>query len=136
MDFFDTNVIVYANDRRDRDKHDIASRLVRNALADQSGAVSVQVLMEYANVALSKLKQRRDVVCGQLTCLSFLLVVRPRAETVRRAVEIGAAYQMSFWDAAIIAAAEEAGCSRILSEDLNAGQFYCGMRMVNPFSAG
>jgi predicted nucleic acid-binding protein len=35
----------------------------------------------------------------------------------------------------IVAEAEEAGCSRIISEDMNAGQVYCGMRMVNPFMA-
>jgi len=52
---------------------------------------------------------------------------------IRRAVEIKAAYQVSFWDACIIAAAEYAKCRVILSEDMNAGQFYSVIVMQNPF---
>ena len=52
---------------------------------------------------------------------------------IRRAIEIRETYHISFWDSCIISNAESAGCTEIYSEDLNTGQYYSGMRVVNPF---
>ena len=52
---------------------------------------------------------------------------------VRSAVDASQRYGISYWDALIIAAAERAGCTRILSEDLNSGQIYNGVPVFNPF---
>jgi predicted nucleic acid-binding protein len=49
------------------------------------------------------------------------------------ALDVKARFQLSYWDAAIIAAARASGCTEVLSEDLNDGQDYGGVRVVNPF---
>jgi len=99
-----------------------------------SGVISTQVLQEYAHVALNKLHQRQDVILRQLVLLEEMTVIQQSPTLIRRAVEIKATYQISFWDACIIAAAEYAKCNVILSEDMNASQFYSGIVMQNPFA--
>jgi predicted nucleic acid-binding protein len=68
-----------------------------------------------------------------LDALSHLRIVTPDAELVRRAVEARAAYGIHFYDGMIVAAAERAGCARILSEDFSDGQVYFGVKVANPF---
>jgi predicted nucleic acid-binding protein len=134
LDFFDSNIVVYANDGRDVAKQKRALTLIGDAIRSGNGVVSTQVLQEYANVALNKLGQRQDVVLRQLALLERLQVVPQTPALVRRAVELHGLYGITFWDAAIVAAAESHGCDRILSEDLNAGQFYGGVVVSNPFA--
>jgi predicted nucleic acid-binding protein len=54
------------------------------------------------------------------------------AETVTRAADIAEMAQISFWDALIVASAEQAGASQLYSEDLNAGQTIAGIEIINP----
>ncbi len=131
--FIDTNIIVYANDARDQDKQTRALETIAEHMKSGTGVISTQVLQEYAHVALNKLHQRQDVILRQLVLLEGFTVIQQSPALIRRAVEIKAAYQISFWDACIIAAAEHAKCNVILSEDMNAGQFYSGIVMQNPF---
>lgn len=132
--FLDSNVVVYANDGREPAKQKRALDLIADAMRTGNGVISTQVLQEYANVALTKLGQRQDVVLRQLALLERLEVVAQTPALVRRAVELHGLYGIAFWDAAIVAAAENRGCDRILSEDLNAGQFYGGVVVSNPFA--
>jgi len=134
--FIDSNLIVYANDRRARKKQARAIETVSRLMCGQNGVVSIQVLQEYANVALTKLKQDVNVVLRQVRLLESMRTVIPTPDLVRRQIEIRETYRISFWDAGIIAAAEEARCDVVLSEDLNEGQFYAGTPVVNPFSVG
>ena len=133
MTFLDTNVVVYANDRRDERKQAVALDLISQQLQGGTGVISSQVLQEYASVAVAKLHQHVAVVTHQLHLLETFRVVLVDASLVRRALEIHRLYQLSFWDAQIVAAAEKAGCDTLLSEDLNPGQFYAGVKCVNPF---
>ena len=132
--FLDSNIIIYANDSRDAVKQATALKLVGECMRSGTGVLSIQVLQEYANVALGKLAQASDIVLRQLHLLEAMDVVAPTSQTVRRAVEIRQAYGISFWDAGIVAAAEHASCDVILSEDLNAGQYYAGIPVKNPFA--
>ena len=132
--FIDTNIIIYANDARDEKKQTIALNVVAEHMKSGTGVISTQVMQEYAHVALNKLHQRQDVVLRQLVLMEGLEVIRQSPALIRRSVEIKASYQISFWDACIISAAEHAKCHIILSENLNAGQFYSGIAMENPFS--
>ncbi len=134
LDFIDSNVVVYANDGRDAAKQKIALAVIGEAIRSGSGVISTQVLQEYANVALNKLGQRQEVVLRQLALMERMQVVSQTPALVRRAVELHGLYGIAFWDAAIVAAAENRGCDRILSEDLNTGQFYGGIRLANPFA--
>jgi predicted nucleic acid-binding protein len=130
--FLDTNIIIYANDSRDPEKQKKAISIITELMKNQRGIISTQVLQEYACVALTKLKQPNDVVVRQLKLLETFEVIQQSPEMIRRAVEIMHLYTISFWDACIISNAEFGNCSVIFSEDLNAGQYYSGIKMVNP----
>lgn len=131
--FLDTNVLVYANDSRDPAKQSRAIEVVTECMRERTGVVSTQVLQEYAVVALERLNQDLDVVLRQLLLLESLEVVQITPELVRRGLEIQSRYRISYWDAAIVAAAEHANCGLLLSEDLAAGALYGTVRVQNPF---
>ena len=74
-----------------------------------------------------------EAVTAILDKLSPIKLVVSDRELVRRAVEARAAYGIHFYDGMIVAAAERAGCARILSEDFSDGQVYFGVTVANPF---
>ena len=133
-DFLDTNVLVSAYDTSDPAKQRIAQGLVRRALAGEI-VTSTQVLAEFAATLLHKLSPsaRPADVVSILDALEPIKAITPDGDTVRRAVEAHAQYGVHFYDAMILAAAERGACTRILSEDLNAGQSYFGITVENPF---
>lgn len=131
--FIDTNIIVNANDAADPVKQEQALALISRCMRDSTGVLSTQVIQEYAATAVQKLGQAVPVVLHQIHLLEFFRVITLSPGLVRRALEIQDLYNLSFWDSQIIASAEHAGCTLIYSEHLNPGQFYCGMRLVNPF---
>jgi predicted nucleic acid-binding protein len=132
--FLDTSLIVYANDERDPAKQATARECVARAMRERTGVISTQVLQEYAVVALGKLHQPSDVVLRQLLLLESLEVVQVTPALIRRGLELQLRYRIDFWDGSILAAAESANCSALLSEDLNPGQLYAGVRVENPFA--
>ena len=130
----DTNVLVYAYDPSDSRKQQVAQDLIRRALVGEY-VVSSQVLAEFASTLLHKMSpvaHAGDVI-AVLDALGPIRVIETDGDTVRRAVEARAEYGVHFYDGMIVAAAERAGCQRILSEDLNHGQKYFGVAMDNPF---
>ena len=134
--FIDSNIVVYANDAREAGKQTQAIDLITTCMKAKNGVVSIQVLQEYANIALRKLQQPASIILRQLKLLEALRVITPSPKAVRRSVEISQTYKVSFWDAGIIAAAEEGECEAIFSEDLNPGQYYAGIEVVDPLSPG
>ncbi len=134
-DFLDTNILVYAYDVSDPRKQSMAQELTRRALAGEF-LISVQVLSEFASTLLHKISP--PATAGQLVSIldafAPIKTISPDQETVRRAVEARNAYGLHFYDAMIIAAAEQAACKRIWSEDLNLGQQYFGVVVENPFT--
>lgn len=131
--FLDTNIVVYANDKRDKYKQDKALELITGLMKANRGTISTQVLQEYTFVALRKLEQKHEIILRQLKLLESFEVVKQSPEMIRRAVEIMDSYKIGFWDSCIISNAEYANCTVIYSEDLNAGQYYSGIRIKNPF---
>ena len=134
--FLDTNLIVYANDARTAEKQTRAIEVVARAMRDGTGVISTQVMQEYAVVAGSKLRQDPDTILRQLMLLETLEVVEITPALIRRGLELQFRYQIDYWDASILAAAEHAQCSVLLSEDLNPGQLYANVRVENPFASG
>ncbi len=130
----DTNVLVYANDPRDRTKHERANQLIHDLLRSRTGVVPAQVLHEFSAVALQKLRLAPEVVDEQLRLFGALRVVPLDAALVRAAIELHRRNQINYWDAAILAAAERAGCDILYTEDLNHGQVYGTVRVNNPFA--
>ena len=133
-DFLDTNVLVYAYQKTDARKQQIAHNLVRKALAGKF-FISSQVLAEFAATLLHKFPDpaKAQNVLEILDALAHIKLILPDKELVRRAVEAFRFYQIHFYDGMIVAAAERAGCARIFSEDFNDGQEYFGVTVENPF---
>ncbi len=133
--FIDTNILIYAHDIDARAKNEIAKAVLRELWSERTGALSMQVLQEfYINVTrkiaspLSKDSARTVVTSYALWC------------TETTPAEISAAFRIEdesrigFWDALIISSAVKSGSTRILSEDLNAGQRIAGILIENPFA--
>jgi len=133
-DFLDTNVLVYAYDSLSPGKQRVARDLVHKAILGES-VISTQVLAEFATILLHKISPppKPEAIAAALDALDPIKAIVPDGDMVRRAVEVHANYGLHFYDGMIVAAAERAGCPRILSEDLDAGQKYFGVTVVNPF---
>ena len=130
--FIDSNIVVYANDTRIGSRQSRAIETISACMRAGNGFISIQVLQEYANIALKKLNQDPLVVMRQIRLLETLSIVTPVPGSVRRAVELSCTYRISFWDAGIIAAAEAADCELIFSQDLSIGQYYAGIVVLDP----
>ena len=72
-------------------------------------------------------------ISGTLDIFNRFNLVTGSIASVRRALEIKGQYGIQFYDALMLAAAEVGGCGEMLTEDLNDGQLYCGIKAVNPF---
>lgn len=131
--FVDTNLLVYAADERNPEA---PKTLVARELLRQPGLhLSVQVLNEFiANARhASKLNLSRDRERRWIGAWLLFPVVPLSTDTFLRALAIHLRHQVSHWDALILAAAIEAGCERVYSEDLGNGRRYEGVIVVNPF---
>jgi predicted nucleic acid-binding protein len=135
--FVDTNVLLYAHDRREPRKRQIAAPIVAALVRTGAGALSTQVLQELCVNAMRKLdpapspSEVRELVRDYATWHVETIGVAK----ILRACELSERYRISFWDGLIIAAAVAAGAEKILSEDLQAGQVIDGVRIENPFAA-
>ena len=135
MKFIDSNILVYLADRHDGGKREIAKGVVADAMRhSEEYLISTQVLAEFSNVCLRKFKMNIETVRDYLGFLRVLKVVTYLPASVDRALEIKARYKLQFYDSLLLATAEANGCDVFLSEDLNPGQIYSGMTVVNPFA--
>jgi predicted nucleic acid-binding protein len=128
--FFDTNILVYA--QQDGGKAETA-----RALLARGGILSVQVLNEFAAVASRKLGKNWDDI-GAAVDDALALVDPPLPLTAalhEAARALARDHGFAFYDALIVAAALEAGCDTLLSEDMQNGRVVDGLTIVNPFGA-
>jgi predicted nucleic acid-binding protein len=100
-------------------------------------AFSAQVLQEFYAAAIAKkhLQMTHDEAVAVLQSLTAFPVWPISRDLVLQAVEAKQRFGISYWDAAIVTAAKQLGCHTVYSEDLNEGQNYDGVAVVNPFSA-
>jgi predicted nucleic acid-binding protein len=135
--FLDTNILVYAYDRHDLRKQAIAQEHLMNGMENESTVLSVQVLGEFFTVVTRQIKQPMNQVEAKeaVELFSNLIIQEIDLGMVQRAIDTLKSYKISYWDALIVAAAERARCQRILSEDLNDGQLYNGISVINPFKS-
>ncbi|MFG6430586.1 PIN domain-containing protein [Roseateles sp. LYH14W] len=136
--FVDTNVLLYAFDDRDLAKQQRAREWLERCWLRRCGRVSTQVLNEfYANArkrfatAISAGDARAEVRRYQLW--RPWQIDQPTVETAWAAES---RYQLSYWDALMVAAAQHQGCELLLTEDLQHDQRIDKLRIVNPFLAG
>ncbi len=134
--FFDTNVFIYHLDTSDLRKHDIAGRIIRDAVSSGNGCISYQVVQECMNTVLRKAELRLDAEGARSyldTVLAPLFHIPASIALYHRALDIHTRYQFGFYDALIVAAALGAGCTRLYSEDLQHGQRIEGLTVEDPF---
>lgn len=135
-DFLDTNVLIYLFDEADAAKHAVARGLVADALSAGSAVISFQVVQETLNVLTRKLKviaRAEDAEVFMRETLVPLWRVQPSPELYAAAMGIQQRLGFGFYDSLIVAAALQAGCRRLLSEDLQHGQRIGRLRVENPF---
>lgn len=129
--FLDSNVLLYAASERSRDPHrfDIAFELVLGTLFGVSG----QSLSEFANVSRRKLLLDDAEIDRWLVFLGTFPFVPVDQAYVAAGLRMARRYQLKYYDAALLAAAERLGAPVFYTEDLNHGQIYGSVRAVNPF---
>jgi predicted nucleic acid-binding protein len=132
--FIDTSILLYAISR-DPAEQDKAKR-ANDILADRDLALSVQVLQEFSVQATRA--SRPDAIAHQQAVRLIESFRRFPVQDITSAIMTAALdarqrFQISYWDAAIIEASRAMGCPEVLSEDLNDGQDYAGVRVTNPF---
>jgi predicted nucleic acid-binding protein len=128
-DFFDSNVLLYVASGVDV-RADRAEEII-----NRGGAISVQVLSEFTDVARRKFAMGWSEIESALTGLRTFLVVHDLTPiTHAEAMRLARTYRLAWWDALIVAAGLLAGCDRLLSEDMHHGLVIDGrLRIENPF---
>jgi predicted nucleic acid-binding protein len=134
VEFLDTNILVYAVSRHAADarKSTAARALVKPA----GQFISLQVLQEFYRVATHPKKLGYTHAEAVRLCDAWrqtFAVLEPTLRLFDDSLAVCARYQTSYFDAAVIAAAALCGCTTLFSEDLNAGQIYGTVTIVNPF---
>ncbi|HEY5042825.1 MAG TPA: PIN domain-containing protein [Verrucomicrobiae bacterium] len=134
--FLDTNVLVYCFDETAPRKQRVAHALVREALEAHHGIISTQVIQEFFSVASRKFARPMDAAACRVyldSVLSPLCEVYPNVELYRQAINVREETGYTFYDSLIVAAALEAGCKAIYSEDLQHNRKLHGLEIKNPF---
>jgi predicted nucleic acid-binding protein len=134
--FVDTNILIYAEDRDAKEKHQVARDLVVGLWDSRDGVLSVQVLQEFFVNATRKLAKPLSSSKARAIVEEYLTwrVLENTGRMLLAAIELQKKAQLSFWDALIVQAALDGGCERLYSEDLNAGQRFGSLVIVNPFA--
>lgn len=131
--FLDTNVLVYAADNHDPVRRDKARSAIRRVVETEIPVISTQVLQEFYIAAVTKLKIEPLLAKEILHGFHNMETVQIDLGLIEQGIDISILARISFWDGLILAAAEQASCSTLLTEDLNAGQSVRGIRLENPF---
>ena len=134
--FLDTSVLVYTFDTANPDKRQKARHLVEQALATRKGVISYQVVQELLNVATRKFA--RPLTPDQAgryltTALEPLCAVYANVGLFRRAIDVQRRWRFGFYDSLIVAAALQADCQTLYSEDLHHGQTIESLTVADPF---
>ena len=133
--FVDTNVLVYAEDSDAGDKRNRARDLIVELWDSQDGVISVQVLQEFYVTVTRKLTKKMPSKKASAIVEEYLAwrVIDNTAELLGSALRLHNEARLSLWDALIVEAALDAGCDRLYTEDLNPGQTFSSLVVVNPF---
>jgi predicted nucleic acid-binding protein len=133
--FVDTNILHYAHDADAKSKHEVAKRILAELWSRRTGVLSMQVLQEfYVNVTRKIASPLPKKVARMVVDSYAIWCVETTPAEISSAFRIEDESRIGFWDALIVASAAKCGASRILSEDLNAGQTIAGIRIENPFA--
>ena len=133
--FVDTNILVYAYDRSAGRKHSLAVQLIQGCWEHENGCLSIQVLQEFYITVTHKIQTPLDLQTTRhiVADLTHWRLQSPEAGDLLQAIDYQQVYQLSFWDAMIVQSAVRLGCKQLLSEDLNHGQTFGDVQVINHF---
>jgi len=134
--FLDTNIFVYSFDRSAPSKAGKTEQLIRKALTTQKGVVSYQVVQEFFNVALRKFTRPMSLIDAEhylQTVFRPLLSVHSSAALYGEALRLYGKGGLSWYDSLIVSAAILGDCDLLMTEDLQHGQKFGALEIVNPF---
>ncbi len=136
LQFVDTNVLVYAYDSSAEGRHNQAKALLTELWQNGLGCLSIQTLQEFFVTITRKVARpmAADQAAQIISDLGHWRVHTPTVEDVLAAIALQQRFRLSFWDAMVLTSAEQLECSVLWSEDLNPGQSYTGVKVVNPFA--
>jgi predicted nucleic acid-binding protein len=129
----DTNVLIYADAADEPAKQRQAVSLISELRRTGDAVLSTQVLQEYVNVALRKLRLPPALIRERLAFYRRFDLVVTSPELIAAALDLHVLRSISFYDALVVQAAVAGGCQRVLSENLQHGATLGGVRIVNPF---
>lgn len=130
----DANVLIYGIDARDPSRHRIAQRVITLA-AGRECTLALQTLAEFYFVAVRKAKLGAPEAKARIDELRALFpLALPGGSTLGLAIDLSDRHRIGFWDAMLIAVLSESGIALLLTEDLQDGQLYAGVRCLNPFT--
>ena len=132
--FIDTNVLAYTCDSSSGTKQAKALALIEHLKHSANPCISTQVLQELYSILTSKFRVSAADAKEVLFLYEKLHVVTMEVKDINDAIESSIRWQISIWDALILTSAKKAGCSIVYTEDLNDGQKYGTIKVVNPFA--
>ena len=131
--FLDTNVLAYACDADQPAKRDRARSLLKEVSREVPPCISTQVLQEFFVTVTRKMGVAPLQAKRILHSFRHMETVLIDQDDISRAIDGSVVWQVSFWDALILTSALKARCTIVYSEDLNDGQTYDSVRVLNPF---
>jgi predicted nucleic acid-binding protein len=131
--FLDTNILIYAHDSGSPEKQKKSREIIAHLADTGDGVVSTQVMQEFYIAATRKLGVEPLIAKGVLKTFAVFEIVQVSTLLIQEAIDCSILNQLSFWDSLILASAASAGCSVVVSEDLNDKQTILGVRIQNPF---
>jgi predicted nucleic acid-binding protein len=134
--FLDTNIFAYSFDTTAPAKARKAALLIRRAADSGQGVVSYQVVQEFFNIALRRFPQPMAMAEAEqylITVFRPLLAIHSSPGLYVEGLRIAAKHRFSWYDSLIVAAALEAQCETLFSEDLQHGREIEGLKIQNPF---
>ena len=135
--FFDTNVLIYQFDKTAPRKQKQAIELIERYGFDGKAMISTQVAQEFMNVALKGFAIKLSPIELELVIedlLKPLCAHSPNFDFYTRALKLCASNSINFYDALIVQAALDCGCVKLYSEDMQDGQQFAGLEIINPFT--
>lgn len=131
--FFDSNILIYADDHSEPEKQRIARILIEKYFSIGNGVVSIQVLQEYFTTVTKKLKMDTSIGRVKVELMSKFVANITLPEDVLSAIDIHRLHGLSFWDSMIVRSAKQAECRILFSEDMQHGRVIDGLQITNPF---
>jgi predicted nucleic acid-binding protein len=134
--FLDTNIFVYSFDQSAPVKSRRATQLIRTALTTQKGVISYQVVQEFFNVAIRRFAQPMQTADAEQylgTVFRPLLSIHSSQALYVEALHLQSQSGLSWYDSLIVAAANQARCELLYTEDLRHGHRFGNLQVANPF---